>query len=350
VRTSGKLVGAVAPMVLAVVSVCVGSVSAATQPRARSMVQWQAELAQLPRVGSGCYHASYPAVQWHAVTCEVAPVIPLAPALTSSSVRRAAPEKVGDRDDYSAVVSGLISAATGSFDDVSPKITERGRVGGDGSRRANTFTLQLNSQFFSTPACSNSEDPSTCTGWQQFVYETDSDTVFMQYWLINYDASCPSGWFAYESDCYTNSPATRVTGRRLTAKDLATVELSGSATAGGEDQVSLSLGSGQASLASNSDSVVDLAAQWDTTEFGVYGDGGGSEAYFRPNTTLEAQTTLTATSSSAPTCVHEGFTGETNNLKLTSTPAIGTEADPTMVSEQTDRTSSTASCAVAAGS
>jgi hypothetical protein len=346
-RRIGKFFGALPAVVLAVGGVGVGSVAAAVRPAAPTMAQWQAELAHVPTLSAGCYHASYPALQWVASTCVVAPEIPFAPALASSS---AAPGKVGDGVDYSAVVTGLISKATGTFDDVSKKITEKGTVGGVGSKRANTFTLQLNSQFFASPACAKSADPAKCLGWQQFVYESDTDTVFMQYWLIKYNATCPSGWFTYSSDCYTNSPAATVTGGPLTAKELATVELSGSATAGGEDQVSLSLGSGQASLASNKDSKVDLSASWNTAEFGVYGDGGGSEAYFGAGTTLEAQTSLTATSSSAPTCLHKGFTGETNNLKETSTPALGTESDPTMVSKQTNGKSSTASCAVAAGS
>jgi hypothetical protein len=37
----------------------------------------------------------------------------------------------------------------------------------------------------------------------------------------------------------------------------------------------------------------------------------------------------------APTCVIEGFTGETNNLNLASTPAIGIGPAPSMVSQQT---------------
>ena len=78
------------------------------------------------------------------------------------------------------------------------------------------------------------------------------------------------------------------------------------------------------------------------------GDGGGSAADFGANTTLEAQTALTSTSSSAPSCVKEGFTGETNNLKLAATPALGSESSPTMASEQTNGTSGTASCATAA--
>jgi hypothetical protein len=167
----------------------------------------------------------------------------------------------------------------------------------------------------------------------------------MQYWLINYNATCPAGWFSFSTDCYTNSNASSVTA--LTAKELATVKLSGSAASGGNDKVSLSVGSGHATLVTNSDSKLDLAASWNTTEWGVYGDGGGGAAIFGANTALEAQTTLKATSSSAPTCVKEGFTGETNNLKLASTPALGSEPSPTMGSRQTNGTTGTASCAVA---
>lgn len=38
----------------------------------------------------------------------------------------------------------------------------------------------------------------------------------------------------------------------------------------------------------------------------------------------------------APARVKEGFTAETNNLKLASTPALGSEPSPTMVSKQTN--------------
>jgi hypothetical protein len=79
----------------------------------------------------------------------------------------------------------------------------------------------------------------------------------MQYWLINYDATCPSGWYTYGSDCYTNSNAAEVS--TLTASQLATVQMTGSATAGGNDAVPLSVGSGTATSVTNGDSKVDLA-------------------------------------------------------------------------------------------
>jgi hypothetical protein len=310
---------------------------------------WQQALAQPPGLGRGCYQASYPSLQWQATACNAAPAMPLEPVAVSTPASAAPTLTVGNGTDYSAQVTGTISSATGSFADVSPGITETGQVGGRGAQIANTFSLQLNTEFFSTPACSGSTDPSKCQGWQQFVYLTNVNEVFMQYWLINYDNTCPSDWFSYEDDCYTNSPASVLSDGPITAADLTTTTLTGSASASGKDEVTLSFG-GQAVSVTNPGSVLDLAPQWNTTEFDIFGDGGGGEAYFGANTTLEAQTTLSSSSESAPTCVEEGFTAETNNLSLTHTPTIATQVLPTMVSEQTDTSPTTPSCATAPGS
>jgi hypothetical protein len=347
-KLKGNL-GVLAAIALAAMSVGGGSALAATRPTAKTKAQWQAAISHVRQPGSGCYRASYPSMRWRAVKCVAAPKIPLVPVPLSRSARPGAPQTVGDGTDYSAVVSGLISRAAGTFTNVSSGITEKGQPGGSGSQTANAFSLQLNSQFFTgSPACAKSSDPSGCQAWQQFVYTYETRStgyIFMQYWLINYDATCPSGWFTYSTDCYTNSNAATVS--TVTAAELATVSLTGSAASGGQDGVSLAVGSGKATSVTNSDSKVDLAANWNTAEWGVYGDGGGSEANFGASTTLEAQTVLTATSTSAPSCVEEGFTGETNNLKLTTTPALGTESSPTMATRQTNGSSGTASCAVA---
>ena len=245
---------------------------------------------------------------------------------------------------------GLISQATGTFQDVSSGITERGYPGGTGSLTSNAFSLQLNSQFFAgSPACSGAGDPSGCQAWQQFVYTYVTpkiSLIFMQYWLIGYDATCPSGWSPHSDDCWTNSSAAQVS--TLTASQLAGLRLTASAQSGGNDDVSLAVESGAATSVSSSDSKVNLASHWNTTEWGVFGDGNYSEAYFGSGTTLEAQTALTATNSAAPYCILGGFTGETNNLTPTSTPALGSESSPTMASTQTYGTTGTASCAAAA--
>lgn len=327
--------------------------AAATSPASVTAAKaaWQTSISKVSEQGSGCYQASYPALTWHAVACVAAPDIRLVPALTHGPAKHAVPETVGDGTDYSATVSGLISKATGTFTNVSSNISEKGAVDGSGSKVSNSFSLQLNTQFFSgSPACSGSSDPSSCQAWQQFAYTYDgggTGEVFMQYWLINYGSSCPSGWDSYSDDCYTNSSATEIS--EITAAELASVKLTATAVSGGNDAVSLSVGSGQAVTVTGKDTKVDLASYWNTAEWGVFGDGGGSAADFGSSNTLEAQTALTSTSSSAPSCVEEGFTGETNNLTLAATPALGSESSPTMASKQTDSSPGTASCAVAAG-
>ena len=335
--------GLAASVMVATAGISVGSVSAASRPL--TMVQWQAAIGQVPAVGFGCFHASFPSLVWHTATCVAAPERPLAPASPSS---KGAPDTVGNGVDYSAQVSGLISKATGTFTNVSPKISEKGQIDASGPEEPNEFTLQLNTEFFTgSPACAKAGNPANCLAWQQFVYETDANIVFMQYWLIDYNATCPSGWFTYSTDCYTNSKASTLSSAALTAKSLATVSLVGSATSGGKDGAEV-ITPTQATLVTGKDTKVDLAAHWNATEWGVFGDGGGGEAFFGKKNTLEAVTTLVATSSSAPTCVQAGFTGETNNLTLAATPALGSVSSPTLGSKQTDGTAGTASCAVAA--
>jgi len=320
------------------------SASAASPPAPLTMGDWQAEIGQLAAPGSGCFHAAFPVVAWEAAPCVAAPEWPLAPVSPPGI-----PDTVGNGVDFAASVSGLISKATGTFADVSSKISEKGKIDNSGSELPNEFTLQLNTQFFSgSPACAGSSDPSKCLGWQQFLYESNNNLVFMQYWLIYYEATCPAGWLSDSGDCYVNSVASTLSGAPLTAKSLATLSLVGSATAGGQDEVKVTTGSGKATLVTGPDSQVDLAPHWNGTEWGVFGDANGAEAFFGTGDSLEAVTKLSATSSSAPTCIKDGYTAETNNLTLAATPALGSESSPTMASKQTKGKSGTANCAVAA--
>ena len=165
-----------------------GASASAGASAAMTKAQWQAAIAQVPAPGGGCYSASYPKLQWHAAGC------------VTARNWRFAPSTVGNGADYSAQVSGTISKATGTFKDVSPRISEKGQVDATGSKIANAFSLQLNTEFFTgSPACSGSSDPSGCQAWQQFVYaykacSAGASCIFIQYWLIDYDATCPSAW------------------------------------------------------------------------------------------------------------------------------------------------------------
>ena len=345
VLAAGALIGAAL--------VPAASAQAAASPAAVSAAkaQWQAEISHVQENGSGCYQASYPSLSWHAVACVTAPQLPLVPTTAKAAhatARHAGPATVGDGTDYSAVVSGLISKAVGTFTNVSSNISEKGAVDGSGSQVSNSFSLQLNSQFFTgSSACSGASSPSSCQAWQQFVYTFNgggTGEIFMQYWLIDYNATCPSGWYTYSTDCYTNSSASEVSA--VTAAQLATVKLTANAASGGNDSVALSVGSGSATTVTGKDTKVGLASHWNTSEWGVYGDGGGSAANFGSGNTLEAQTVLTSTSSAAPSCVEEGFTGETNNLTLAATPAISATS-PTIATKQTNGATGSGSCATA---
>jgi hypothetical protein len=336
-------------VVIALAIASSGLAFAANPPGPLAQAQWQGAIANLPTPGQGCYHASYPVLQWQATPCLVAPNVPLAPRLPM----RGGPVVTGNGTDYSAQVTGTLSKATGTFAHVKSGITEEGQIDGTGPQVTNAFTLQLNSEFFADPpACKKAAVPSDCYGWQQFVYafdySGDTNEVFMQYWLLDYDTTCPSGWDTYSTDgyiyCYTNSPATAFGS--LPANALGHTTFIGQATSGGNDTVSLSSTSGASSV-SNQDSELDLSKYWNTTEWGVFGDAGGGQANFGARSKLEPVTTLQGTSSSAPTCVEEGFTGETNNLSFTKTKALKTESFPTMATTQTDGKVKTPSCQVA---
>ena len=341
-----------ASVVISLAIVSSGSAFAANHPSSQSgaqtKAQWQKEIANLRTPGRGCYHASYPSLQWHATQCVVAPNVPLVPRLPL----RGGPDVIGNGADYVAHVAGTLSQATGTFHKVSAGITEKGQIGGVGSQVNNAFTLQINSQFFKDPpACSGASNPSNCDGWQQFVYafhySGSTNEVFMQYWLLNYHNTCPGGWATYGTDCYTNSPASSFGS--LPAKDLGDATFVGKASSGGNDTVSLTnSATGGASSVSNLDSKLDLASYWNQTEWGVFGDAGGAEANFGTDSTFEAVTTLQGTSSSAPTCAaNGGTTGETNNLSFTKTRALGAVSSPTMATRETNGTLRTPSCQVA---
>ena len=318
---------------MAAAMVVSGSASGATPGHSQTMAKWQSDC---PPAGTGrrVLSASYPSSAWRATPCTTAPNIPIRPKI------------VGNGKDYSAVVPGRISDAVGSFNGVG-KITETGKYGNTGNKIANTYSLQLNTQFFSgSPACNGSSNPAKCQAWEQFVYDSHGEYVFIQYWLINYSATCPAGWFTYSPDCYKNSATTKFAGGRIPAAGLTTTKLTATAVAGGKDSVQLSY-AGKSTLVSNTDNVLNLASAWNTAEFNVLGDGSGGEAFFGARTTLESQTALIVTGSGAPSCVKEGFTAETNNLNFTHTPALGPKPSPTVAFEQTNASASGASCATA---
>lgn len=81
--------------------------------------------------------------------------------------------------------------------------------------------------------------------------------------------------------------------------------------------------SGGANHVSGADEFPDLKSNWTEVEFNIFGDGGGSEAFFDPSTTIEVRTSVASDTSLGPGCAFQTFTGESNNLTL-----VGTTSNP----------------------
>jgi hypothetical protein len=306
---AGRLIRTVAAASLAS-AVSLSSAHAAArddEAEAQARESWRESIVQAEMPGDGCFFASYPDTKWLPVECTAAPDHPFVPRHG-----RAAADTVGNGNDYAAEVSGLMSRSVGSFPTIKGVTSETGLAG------ANDYSLQLNSDFMTTAAC---ESHSGCLAWAQFVYSSSEEVAFMQFWLINFGAPCPTGWHSYEGDCYRNSAAVTVPDVLVTA--LNTVKLAGKAVAGGKDILTFTVGTTAHSVTAN-DSVVDLASAWQASEFNVIGDGGGSEAVFNKGSSIRVRLEVINGTTTAPTCLADaGTTGETNNLNLRACTATG---------------------------
>lgn len=283
--------------------------SASTDLEAQFHASWRHTMQHTAAPEHGCFHASYPSTVWSKVNCVKAPNRLYLPR------HKPQPQTVGNGDDYAAEISsGVISQTVGSFPSVSGVSSESD----DGT--ADDYSLQLNSNFMNTNACNGGA--SGCQAWEQFVYASGEGSAFMQYWLINYGDTCPSGgWMSYQGSCYMNSAAVSVPDEPIT--DLGNMTLTGSAVDGGQDTLTFTDGS-EAYTTSGDDSVTYLAQAWQASEFNIIGDGGGSEATFNSGSSVTVNVSLSDGSSDAPTCAaNSGTTGETNNLNLGSCSASG---------------------------
>jgi hypothetical protein len=304
---------------LALVACCLQVVSVAqTDADTAARENWRSVMAHSPHAGAGCFQASYPSIVWEQVACHQ-----LHPRVHPIVRKPGLGMVAGNGHDYVAESSGLTSGALGTFPTVTGVKSEKSvgvlEYGDGGILGPNEYSLQLNTNFTGTTAACESH--SGCVVWQQFIYATDYEVkgegaVFMQNWLIDWGTSrCPSGFASDgEGDCYGNSNAVTAPDVKPTA--LASVSLSGSADAGGNDTVVFTDGT-TAYSSSEADTTLDISQVWKESEFNVVGDAGGSRADFNSPVSITVNVALTDGSSSAPTCVaNAGTTGESNNLDL----------------------------------
>ena len=170
---------------------------ASERPTSEELENWRQAILKTPQPRNGCFTANYPERQWREVACKT-PSRKL--YLPKTLVRQ-----VGNGPDFTAAVSGRISQAEGSFDNVTGLSSECAIQCPQGvcpinptctSATENTYSLQLNTKPFKTNTCASSPGGVNggCLGWQQFVYSSAGGGI-IQYWLLTYGAagtSCPA--------------------------------------------------------------------------------------------------------------------------------------------------------------
>ena len=354
---SGLLACALAALVAA------AGASAASE---RAVRLWSHAIRSTSVPGAGCFHASYPTVTWRRVRCARAlhPRVHENPPHAAPGGASFGPfPQVGGEGEvggghggvYSAKVpAGTITSAVGSIPSVSGGATE------EDEGTAEKFSLQMNSNTFSG-ATECGAIPG-CEGWEQFVYSSSWNQVFIEFWLINHQKpkegnECPKGWswlgpqkepeLEYlEGDCNLKSELTTLPGGALKVSGLTGTTLEGRANSGGLDSVVMITGGGSA-VATGAANLLNLDKGWTIAEFAVIGDFNGTKADFSSNTTMTVNTGIrpSTLSDAAPLCVNTSFTAESNNLTAEGTPSLSPQPFPTVSSQQTNGAATPASCA-----
>ncbi len=306
-----------------IAALCLMAQAASSANRIPNLAVWRENIAKIETPGEGCFTAAYPKLQWDRTACGPTPKTILPPALG------APPATVGNGNDYVAQVSGLMSLTRGTF-----PVTKNLKTEYDsGNGLSNTYSLQLNSQYFSgSPACAGASVPANCKAWQQFTFNNEGagpnqyGNITMQYWLLDYaPAKCPKGWNSFYPHCVRNSKTVYLGFPQPTIlfKYIGDLSLTATATAGGNDKLMLLAGSYAYSVAAK-DSIVDLSQFWNATEFNAFGISLGSNAMINAGTLIKVRLAVKDSTGTAPVCVgNSGTTAEGNNLTLGSCAAAG---------------------------
>lgn len=312
---------------------------------------WNYSMLKKAAPKAGCFTAGYPKNEWQEVPCKAAPNIPMIPR------RGLRPFVVGNGDDISAgAPSGTITQTIGRFENISNVTSETGLIGNSGSPVNNAYTLQINTNFLTSPACAGSPNPN-CRGWEQFVHFNDgsSGSAFIQYWLIQYNTTCPAGWnqfsFSGGTDiyCWRNDSGGAVGVPNQPITNIANWTLTGTATATGD---SVAMSTGGSVFTRTGDNSVNASSAWTIAEFNIFGAGGssagGGQANFNAGASFNTRTEIIYGGGAAPNCVAQGFTGETNNLSFGPSAPAATAPGPAVIFQQSTAGGAASNCAAAA--
>lgn len=350
------------------------TVASATTPTTTTAVigtpqwkQWEHAIDQLPIPHSGCFSASYPNLQWQGAACtnahsSAAPELPATHDAAQPLDTMGPPELVGTTTDYVAQSTGEpITSVTGSFPNISTGATEHSATTPTqppNATQPNLYSLQINSTTkLKSPQCSTNPHPNpSCRGWQQFVYNSGTKKIFIQYWLLTYantntlthTTQCPPTFTNHSitttptkkvpkrnqrpKDCY--KPTTNNHGKGLTenpsVQTLTKVTFVATATPTGTDTLRMTtLKTGMVVVTGTKDSLLGLGHVWSQAEFNIFGNDDAHVADFSATTTLKVKTTVETGGFAGATeikCVITSFTGELNNLTLLPSPTFTTKS------------------------
>jgi len=328
--------------------------AAAGLPTAVERESWRMTILHTPRPkqGEGCFVATYPEIVWREARCKEPPHTPYQPR-PHGGIR---PDTVGgtSRLDFSPQVTGNISEGEGSFDSVN----------GVTNQTSSTYSLQLNTENFTTSTCSNY---GPCRGWEQFVWSNSTQSGYIQYWLIQYGpqgTACPApvsascnglnvfsdGWCPFTIQGTTDVYCARNAANsisQLAAEPITSLQqLKITGTVAGfngnaNDAIAVTEGN-TTQTASGNNYFPDLGNKWQIAEFNVFGDGNSSALNFNNNTTVQVRTSVASGTSLGPGCDEQSFTGESNNLTLINlNPPVAHTGIPSLVFQESNAPGST---------
>jgi hypothetical protein len=311
-----------------------------TPEEAKKRKDWAFSMHKKPQPKKGCFTAAYPDSEWKEVPCVPAPNLLFLPRRGPRAFT------VGAGNDILAgAPSGTITQTIGHFEAPTNVTSESGMINNAGSPVSNAYSLQLNTNFMASTACAGAANPAACQGWEQWVFYNNgsSGSVFIQYWLIGYNAACPAGWTTVPGGyCVRNSGSTAVPNQPIT--NIGNWTLSGTATAGSD---SYSMGTGASVYSGTGLNAVAASANWTNSEFNIFGPAGGSQANFNNGAQVNTRNEIIYAGNAAPNCLVGGTTAETNNLTFGPTAPVVTAPGPAVIFQESTAGGAASNCAAA---
>jgi hypothetical protein len=352
----------------------------ANKPTEAEIETWRQKIIATPQPKVGCFTARYPDTAWREVPCTYEPVKVRLPK-RGGGLR---PAIVGNGLDFVAQPSGHIREAEGSFDSATGVTSESqtDSTTTPPTTTTNLYGLQLNSDYFTTSACSTSPylgptyvgtpQYGICRGWEQFIV-TSFGGAGIQYWLNDFGpagttcpaphhaGTCPNGasyhdgWCEFQFtptgpvQCVVNGPGVQALGltwpNRLDITNVHQVKLRGRAAGvvpgSTTDAAIISYGA-MVTTAPGGNFFPDLATQWQQAEFNLFGSCCGFQADLNAGATFQVRVAVTDGTPNPPTCVVGGFTGETNNMTtIDTTGPVMHSGTPSLVFTETNNGATT---------